>query len=93
MPRFDAGVAIAFLLVLLKRSSGLLFEFLFEFLLMEILRIFLHHMATRISLNNFLAADVLCSRLLFNIQRANEVGNAELQSLTFQRSSKVGPNL
>ena len=91
MPRFAAGVAIVFLLVLLllKRSSGLLFEFLLEFLLMGILRIFLYHMGTRISLNNFLVADVLCSRLLFNIQRTNEVS----KSLMFQRSSKVYPRL
>jgi hypothetical protein len=50
-------------------------------------------MGTRTSLNNFLATNILSSRLLFNIQRANEVGNAKLLSLIFQRSSKVCPSL
>ena len=71
------------LLLLLKRCSGLLFELLLEFLLVGILKIFLYHMGTRTSLNNFLAMNVLCSCLLFNIQRANEVSNAKLLSLMF----------
>ena len=73
-------------------TSVLLFEFLLEFLLVGVLRIFLHHMGTRTSLNNFLAMNILCSRLLFNIQRANEVGNAKLLPLMFQRSSKICGN-
>ena len=76
------------LLLLLKRCSVLLFEYLLEFLLVGVLRIFLHHMGTRTSLNSFLATDVLCSRLLFNIQRANELGNAKLLSLMFQGLAK-----
>ena len=44
------------------------------------------------SYKNFLAAGVLCSGLLFNIQRANEISNAELLSLMFQKSSKVSPS-
>ena len=71
------------LLLLLKRSGVLLFELLLEFLLVGILRTFLYHMSTRIRLNNFLAADILSSRLLFNIQRANEISNAKLLSLMF----------
>ena len=71
------------LLLLLKRSGVLLFELLLEFLLVGILRTFLYHMSTRIRLNNFLAADILSSRLLFNIQRANEIGDAKLLSLMF----------
>ena len=86
MPRLATSETISLflvLLLLLKRSGRLLFEFLLEFLLVGVLRIFLHHMGTRTSLNSFLATDVLCSRLLFNIQRANEVGNAKLLSLMF----------
>ena len=55
------------LLLIIKRCSVLLFELLLEFLFVGILRIFLHHMGTRTSLNNFLAVDIISSRLLFNI--------------------------
>ena len=71
------------LLLLLKRSGVLLFELLLEFLLVGILRTFLYHMGTRICLNNFLAAEIFGSRLLFNIQRFNEIGNAKFLSLMF----------
>ena len=86
MSRLATSEAFAFFLLLLplKMGSVLLFEFLLVFFV-GILRIFLHHMGTRISLNNFLAMDVLCSSLLFNIQRANEISNVVLMSLMFQR--------
>ena len=87
MPRLATSETIVLflvlLLLLLKRCSVLLLEFLLEFFLVGVLRIFLHHMGTRTLVNSFLAMDVLCSRLLFNIQRANEVGNAKLLSLMF----------
>ena len=66
-----------------------MFDVLLEYLLVGILRTFLYHMSTRICLNNFLAADIFGSRLLFDIQRSNEIGNAKLLSLMFQRSSKI----
>jgi hypothetical protein len=74
---------IALFLLLLTSSGILLFEFLLG-LLIGVLGIFMYLMRTRGLLNYFFfAMDILFSHLLFNIQRANEVGDVKLPPLMF----------
>src|SRR6266498_1622799 len=60
--------------------------FALVFVVLEVL--FLHHMGARTSLIAT-SPRVLCSRLLFNIKRADEIHHCELLSLMLQRSSKI----
>jgi hypothetical protein len=53
--------------------------------------VILYHTSTRSSNNSFFVS-VFCPRLLFNIQRANEISDAKLLHLIFQKSGKVRPS-
>jgi hypothetical protein len=95
MTRIAADKAISLVLLL---KIGCLFSFcgvLLLVLLLVVVRfiriVLLYHIGTRSPSNSF-SMSVFCPRLLFNIQRANKISDAELFSLMFQRSGKIRPS-
>jgi hypothetical protein len=95
LTRIAADKAI-YLILLLK--IGCLFS-LCEVLLLVLLLVIvgfirvvlLYHIGTRGPNNSFSMSDFR-PRLLFNIQGANEISDAELLSLMFRRSGKIHPS-
>jgi hypothetical protein len=55
------------LLTLLERSGGLLLKLLLKFLLLWFETVLLHHMCARTPLSDFLAFDIFCSSLVFDM--------------------------